>query len=99
MWDKLYSYLNDWRLGIAPDERTDEDERHDREIIYKVLSEVMNVMDDMEGNENIRIYDKEFFEGECPYTGKDCKDWRCGVCIVEKQERALFDDERKEQSE
>jgi hypothetical protein len=44
MWDRLYNHLNDWRLSIGVDETTPTDERHDREVIYKTLGEVMEIM-------------------------------------------------------
>ena len=44
-WDKLYNWLNDMRLGIAPDETvTDEDERHDRLIQVDILDEILDWM-------------------------------------------------------
>ena len=44
-WDRLYSWLNDMRLGIAPDETvTDIDERHCRESQTDLLDEIMEWM-------------------------------------------------------
>ena len=44
-WDRLYSWLNDMRLGIAPDETvTDIDERHCRESQTDILDEIMEWM-------------------------------------------------------
>lgn len=34
-----------------------------------------------------RTYDAEFFDGECPYTGKPCYEWECDTCEVEAQEK------------
>ncbi len=42
-----------------------------------------------------RTWDAEFFDGECPYTGKPCYEWECDSCEVEMQEREqaqLLDD-------
>ena len=44
-WDRLYSWLNDMRLGIAPDETvTDIDERNCRESQTDILDEIMEWM-------------------------------------------------------
>ena len=44
-WDRLYSWLNDMRLGIAPDETVDDiDERHCRESQTDILDEIMEWM-------------------------------------------------------
>lgn len=44
-WDRLYNWLNDMRLGIAPDETvTDIDERHCRESQTDILDEIMEWM-------------------------------------------------------
>lgn len=41
-WDRLYSWLNDMRLGIAPDETvTDVDERNERTAQVDLLDEIM----------------------------------------------------------
>lgn len=41
-WDRLYSWLNDMRLSIAPDETvTDIDEQHCRESQTDILDEIM----------------------------------------------------------
>lgn len=48
-WDRLYSWLNDMRLGIAPDETvTDIDERHCRESQTDILDEIMEWMEKAE---------------------------------------------------
>ncbi len=47
-WDKLYNYLNDFRLAIAPDETTPYDERNDRQIIVDVLDDVMEEMNKLD---------------------------------------------------
>ena len=42
-----------------------------------------------------RIYDAEFFDGKCPYTGKPCYEWECDTCEVEVREKESmqsFDD-------
>lgn len=33
-----------------------------------------------------QVYDAEFFDGKCPYTGKPCYEWECNTCEVEAQE-------------
>ncbi len=44
-WDRLYSWLNDMRLSIAPDETvTDIDERNCREAQTDILDEIMEWM-------------------------------------------------------
>ena len=48
-WDKLFMYLNDYRLGIAPDESTPEEEVHDREIIRDTIDGIMEEMLNWEG--------------------------------------------------
>ena len=49
-WDRLYSWLNDMRLGIAPDETVyDIDERHCREAQTDILDEIMEWMIKAEG--------------------------------------------------
>lgn len=30
---------------------------------------------------------KDYFQGRCPYTDKECKDWNCSECPVEERER------------
>ena len=39
---------------------------------------------------------EKFFNGICPYTDKPCDDWVCKECIVEEEERHLYDDEESE---
>lgn len=44
-WDRLYSWLNDMRFGIAPDETvTDIDERNVRMAQVDLLDEIMEWM-------------------------------------------------------
>jgi len=43
-WDRLYSWLNDMRLGIAPDETTPDDERNDRLAQVDVIDDIMEWM-------------------------------------------------------
>lgn len=51
-WDRLYSWLNDMRFGIAPDETvTDIDERNCRESQTDLLDEIMEWMIKAEGSE------------------------------------------------
>ena len=51
-WDRLYSWLNDMRLGIAPDETVDDiDERHCRESQTDILDEIMEWMIKAESEE------------------------------------------------
>ena len=38
---------------------------------------------------------REHFKGKCPYTGKECKDWNCHKCEVEKQEREFAKGEQE----
>lgn len=38
--------------------------------------------------------EREYFKGICPYTGKECKDWKCSDCPVEERERKWI--ERKD---
>lgn len=40
-WDKLYSYLNDMRFGIAPDETTPQDERSERLAQVDIIDSIM----------------------------------------------------------
>ena len=48
-WDRLYSWLNDMRLGIAPDETvTDIDERNVRTAQVDLLDEIMEWMVEQE---------------------------------------------------
>jgi len=39
---------------------------------------------------------EKFFNGICPYTDKPCDDWVCQECIVEEEERHLYDNEESE---
>ena len=34
----------------------------------------------------------EFFDWDCPYTGKHCEDWECDSCDVEMEERKAYED-------
>lgn len=44
-WDRLYSWLNDMRFGIAPDETVhDDDERSERQAQVDLLDEIMEWM-------------------------------------------------------
>lgn len=43
-WDRLYSWLNDMRLGIAPDETTPNDERKERQAQVDVIDDIMEWM-------------------------------------------------------
>lgn len=46
---RLYNWLNDMRLAIAPDETvTDEDERHDRLLQVDLIDELMEWMIEQE---------------------------------------------------
>lgn len=52
--DRLYTWLNDMRLAIAPDESvTDEDERHDRLLQIDLIDELMEWMLEQEGKDEI----------------------------------------------
>lgn len=54
LWDRLYNWLNDMRLGIAPDEFvTDDDERHDRLLQIDLIDELMEWMNDQEESNEI----------------------------------------------
>lgn len=49
IFDRLYTWLNDMRFSIAPDESvTDEDERHDRLLQIDLIDELVEWMDDQE---------------------------------------------------
>lgn len=49
LWDRLYNWLNDMRLGIAPDEFvTDDNERQDRLLQIDLIDELMEWMDEQE---------------------------------------------------
>lgn len=45
-WDKLYNYLNDLALAIAPDERMDEEKKKEAKIKYNTLQAVLGLMAD-----------------------------------------------------
>lgn len=54
LWDRLYNWLNDMRLGIAPDEFvTDDNERQDRLLQIDLIDELMEWMDDQEESNEI----------------------------------------------
>lgn len=38
---------------------------------------------------------KGFFKGKCPYTNKECKDWNCHKCEIEKEERGWAKENKK----
>lgn len=42
----LYTWLNDMRLGIAPDENTPEDERGERQAQVDVIDQIMEWMEE-----------------------------------------------------
>ena len=49
LWDRLYNWLNDMRLGIAPDETvTDLNERNDRQLQIDLLDVIMEWMNELE---------------------------------------------------
>lgn len=49
IFNRLYNWLNDMRLAIAPDETvTDEDERHDRLLQIDLIDELMEWMIEQE---------------------------------------------------
>lgn len=48
LWDKLYLYLNDYALGVAPSELDDEKTYKHREIEYGIITDIIHVMDEME---------------------------------------------------
>jgi len=49
LWDRLYDWLNDMRLCIAPDETvTDDNERNDRLLQIDLLDEIMEWMNEQE---------------------------------------------------
>ena len=51
-WDMLYNWLNEMRLGIAPDETvTDINERHERQLQIDLLDEIMEWMNEQEDND------------------------------------------------
>lgn len=50
-WDRLYNYLNDWCLGVAPDETTMRDERQNRQVMFDTLRAVMETMFELEVKE------------------------------------------------
>lgn len=51
-WDKLWIYLNDWRMGVAPDESTPEEDRERLKVIADTISEVMESMVEFENEED-----------------------------------------------
>ena len=51
-WDKLWIYLNDWRMGILPDETTPEEDRERRKAIADTIAEVMECMVELENKED-----------------------------------------------
>ena len=50
----------------------------EKELEYKFASRV-----DEDG--------REHFKGICPYTGKKCDTWTCGICEVEERERKFME--------
>ena len=55
--DRLYTWLNDMRFGIAPDESvTDDNDRHDRLIQMDLLDEIMEWMVEQEAKEWTQSY-------------------------------------------
>ena len=50
--DRLYSWLNDMRLSIAPDERTPDYERRVRQAQVDLLDDIMEWIDRHIGGEN-----------------------------------------------
>ena len=38
-------------------------------------------------------YAKEYFNGKCPYTGKECETFDCSKCEVEKEEQEFMERE------
>ena len=46
-----------------------------------------------------RIYDAEFFEWVCPYTGKTCYGFECDACEVEAEEKRKMEELDKAESE
>ena len=58
-WDRLYSWLNDMRLGIAPDETvTDIDERNVRTAQVDLLDEIMEWIEKHPQEPKTEILDK-----------------------------------------
>lgn len=46
MWNKLYCWLNDYALGIAPEKETER--RQERQIQCDTVREIMTIMDEIE---------------------------------------------------
>ena len=46
-----------------------------------------------------QVYDAEFLDGKCPYTGKPCYEWECNSCEVDSQEKKNMEELDKEESE
>ena len=54
LWDKLYDWLNDTRLSVAPDETVKDDiERNERLAQADMLDEVMECMIDLESRREV----------------------------------------------
>ena len=47
-WDKLYLYINDFALAVAPDETTPEEERAERLARHSILNGLLGTMERME---------------------------------------------------
>ena len=80
----LYTHTEEWcpitQINVWPEihvdlKMTEEDlKEFIKEFQVKLkLSSVMSTQD--------------YFKGLCPYTNKECKDWKCSRCPVEEQER------------
>lgn len=90
---RLYTWLCDMRLGIAPDETTPEDERGERQAQVDVLDDIMAWIIK-------EPTDKKIFNDKCPYTGKPCHNsWLCNSCEVEKQEREFVEEMKEDRGE
>ena len=66
----------------------------DKAKIIKSLSEAgYGIHPDVRATlvESVDEYGREHFKGICPYTGKKCGHWTCGICEVEARERKFME--------
>lgn len=89
-WDRLYSWLNDMRLGIAPDETvTDIDERNVRTAQVDLLDEIMEWMVEPQESDHKCHTCKHYMSGE--------KDGSCGSYICKGYSNWESEDKESEE--
>lgn len=58
-WYKLYNYLNDYRLAVAPDESTPDYEKKYKQVVTDTIDSIMKTMEVLEDSDESTYNDNK----------------------------------------